>query len=50
MTKKDKDTILESVDSLAAQAMRNLAIAYRPMKDEETNYTMGSVENELVFL
>ena len=50
MTKRDKDKILESVDALAAQAMRNLAIAYKPMRAAEVNYTMESVESELVFL
>ena len=50
MTKRDKDKILETVDGLASQAMRNLAIAYKPMRTAEMNYTMESVESELVFL
>lgn len=50
MDKDDKDKILESVDRLAGQAMRNLAIAYKPIKTTEMNYTMESIENELVFL
>jgi len=50
MVKRDKDKILEAVDSLAGQAMRNLAIAYKPMRTAEVNYTMESVESDLVFL
>jgi len=50
MVKRDKDKILEAVDALAGQAMRNLAIAYKPMRTAEVNYTMESVEDELVFL
>jgi magnesium-transporting ATPase (P-type) len=50
MVKRDKDKILQVVDSLAGQAMRNLAIAYKPMRTAEINYTMESVESELVFL
>lgn len=50
MVKRDKDKILEAVDSLAGQAMRNLAIAYKPMRNVEVDFTMESVEDELVFL
>jgi len=50
MVKRDKDKILETVDGLAEHAMRNLAIAYKPMRTAEVNYTMESVESELVFL
>jgi magnesium-transporting ATPase (P-type) len=50
IAKKDKDKILKTVDGLAGQAMRNLAIAYKPMRTTEINYTMESVESELVFL
>jgi magnesium-transporting ATPase (P-type) len=50
MVKRDKDKILDAVDGLANQAMRNLAIAYKPMRVAEVNYTMESVESELVFL
>jgi Ca2+-transporting ATPase len=50
ITKRDRDKILEAVDGLAGQAMRNLAIAYKPMKTTETNYTMEGVESELIFL
>jgi magnesium-transporting ATPase (P-type) len=50
MTKRDKDKILKAADVLAGQAMRNLAIAYKPMRQAEVNFTMEGVENELVFL
>ena len=45
MTKRDKDKIMESVDNLASQAMRNLAIAYKPIEPPEGTYTMENVEN-----
>ena len=50
IVKEDKDKILESVDGLASQAMRNLAIAYKPIKNSEVNYTMEEIESELIFL
>lgn len=50
ITKRDRDKILEAVDGLAWQAMRNLAIAYKPVKTTETNYTMEGLESELIFL
>jgi len=30
--------------------MRNLAIAYKPMRPAEVDYTIESVESELIFL
>ena len=50
ITQKDKDKILESVNALASQAMRNLAIAYKPMINAESKYTMEGVESDLIFL
>jgi len=50
MSKRDKDKIMESVDNLASQAMRNLAIAYKPIEPTEGTYTMENVENGLIFL
>ena len=50
MTKRDKDKIMESVDNLASQAMRNLALAYKPIEPLEGTYTMENVENGLIFL
>jgi magnesium-transporting ATPase (P-type) len=50
ITKRDKDKIMEAADTLAGQAMRNLAVAYKPMRIVEVNCTMESVESELVFL
>jgi magnesium-transporting ATPase (P-type) len=49
ITKRDKDKILKAIDGLASQAMRNLAIAYKPITTEG-KYIMESVESELVFL
>ncbi|MEI8009023.1 MAG: hypothetical protein WCI00_06715 [bacterium] len=41
---------MESVDNLASQAMRNLAIAYKPIEAIEGTYTMENIENGLIFL
>ena len=50
LTTREREKIMQSVDNLAGQAMRNLAIAYKPMRNVEVDCTMESVENELVFL
>ncbi|MCX6822772.1 MAG: cation-transporting P-type ATPase [candidate division SR1 bacterium] len=50
MTADDRVSIMKTADDLASQAMRNLALAYKPIKDEETTFTMEGVENELIFL
>ena len=50
ITEDDKNKILESIDGLSGQAMRNLAIAYKPMDTPETKYSMENVESELIFL
>ena len=50
MTADDRVTIMKTADDLASQAMRNLALAYKPIADTETTFTMGWVENELIFL
>lgn len=50
LTAKEKENILKVVDGLAADAMRNLALAYKPLVKKELNFVMDEVEKDLIFL
>jgi Ca2+-transporting ATPase len=50
ITKADQDEILNQVEKLASQAMRNLAIAYKPIKKYDSTLKMQEAESDLIFL
>jgi Ca2+-transporting ATPase len=52
LTAKDRRHILKTNDRLAAQAMRNLGVAYRimPKKSDASKVTMETAETKLVWL
>lgn len=50
ITQKDKDIIYEKNSTLALDALRVLAFAYKYIDEKSLKYTSDSVENNLVFI
>ncbi|MPZ51649.1 MAG: HAD-IC family P-type ATPase [Acidimicrobiia bacterium] len=50
LTDERRDRILAQVDSLADQALRTLAVAYRPLSDTDEPTEDEEVEHDLVYL
>jgi len=50
LTATSKKQLEETVDSLASQALRNIAVAYKPIYTKALNLTESDVENDLIFI
>lgn len=50
LTQEDKSQIEKYIEENANKAMRNLAMAYKPMETYEPTQKWNDVENNLIFL
>jgi Ca2+-transporting ATPase len=50
ITEEDKERVREINESYSEQAMRVLAIAYRPLEDSGKDYVQEEVEKDVIFL
>ncbi|MFW5982196.1 MAG: cation-translocating P-type ATPase [Halanaerobiaceae bacterium] len=50
ITEKDKEKLNKLNEKYSKKAMRVLAIAYRRLEDDETDYVMEEIERDVVFL
>ena len=50
ITEKDKERLNELNEKYSKDAMRVLAIAYRKLEDDETDYVLEEIEKDVIFL
>jgi Ca2+-transporting ATPase len=50
ITEEDKERLKELNEKYSKDAMRVLAVAYRKLEDEETDYVLEEIEKDVIFL